>query len=121
MYGMTNFVIREWKFLEPFSTLQKSQISFFLCHKEDFSSKIHPSSWLTNSPNKKLWAPSYWVALSPLSWSKIFLVTLLSIMYAIKFDLKHIFTPCIYFLSKNRKRRKRLRQKNDKNQKFEQI
>ena len=54
---------------------------------------------------KKRWVSSYWVALSPLSWSKICLLTLLSILYAIKIDLQHIFYTLDLFLEKKKRKR----------------
>ena len=70
---------------------------------------------------KKRWVPSYWVALSPLSWSKICLLTLLSILYAIKIDLQHIFFTFDLFLEKKTSKGKTNLQKDDKIQKFEHI
>ena len=56
---------------------------------------------------KKRWVFLSWVALSPISWSKICLLTLLSILYAIKIDLQHIFYTLDLFLEKKNVKREK--------------
>ena len=78
----------------------KVKLASLLCHKEDFSPKIHPSSYLTNSPKKKTLGSFILGRVIPLSWSKICLLTLLSILYSIKIDLQHISYTLDLFLEK---------------------